>query len=446
MNSTVADIRSLFQWEDPDVIGLTEEVFGRCILGKVHAPEGELTHNWIAPGGQYRGQWIWDTMFVVDLLSIVPGTEELIRDVFQNYWDFQERWNRVMPDYAHDMVACSINPATGGMDHRFSQIPILAWGVERVYRRNGDKSLVAQCMGPLEKFHDWYWRERDVTNIHLATVGAYVNEFQCEHWCSGTSSCPPPDNWHRIPVQQARFEGLGDFACELDDLHLTQHPARRGGKEGFWYGDICVPGITAYLVLAEKCLARLAEIMGDHEMARRRRTRADQGTDAVRKHMWDEDSGVFLAVRRDTMEKIPVATIGSWLPLHAGIPTERQAKRMADAFQTPHWQTPLPIPTVDRLHPLFKSGIWGAMWRGDVWPAPNYQVAEGLAAYGYNELAADVTDKTIANALRNGIHEHYDALSGKGFGVDFLGMSGSVVTMMLDGLSQAYKLRIRTAN
>jgi putative isomerase len=446
MNATTVDIRSLFQWEDPEVIRLAEGDFGKCILGKVHPPEGELKHQWIAPGGGYYGQWIWDTMFVVDLLSIVPGTEELIRDVFQNYWDSQERWNRVMPDYTHGMVACAITPGTGGMDHRFSQIPILAWGVERVYRRNGDKRLLAQCIEPLEKFHDWYWRERDVTDIHLAAVGAYADEFQGEHWCSGTSTSQPPDNWYKIPVQQARFEALGDFACELDDLHLTQHPARQGGKEGFWYGDICVPGITAYLILAEKCLSRLAEIMGDHAMARRRRIRADQGTEAARKHMWDEEAGVFLAVRRDTLEKIPVATIGSWIPLHAGIPTERQAKRMAEVYQTPHWQTALPIPTVDRLHPLFQSGIWDAMWRGDVWPAPNYQVADGLAAYGYTELAADVADKTIANALKNGVHERYEALTGKGLGVDFLGMSGTIVTLMLDGLSKKHRLRVRAGD
>ena len=28
---------------------------------------------------------------------------------------------------------------------QFSQIPILAWGIERVYRRNGDKELLKQA-------------------------------------------------------------------------------------------------------------------------------------------------------------------------------------------------------------------------------------------------------------------------------------------------------------
>lgn len=63
MTLTAVDIRSLFQWEDPEVIRLAEGVFGKCILGKVHPPEGELKHQWIAPGGGYYGQWIWDTMF-----------------------------------------------------------------------------------------------------------------------------------------------------------------------------------------------------------------------------------------------------------------------------------------------------------------------------------------------------------------------------------------------
>jgi hypothetical protein len=129
---------------------LTEEVFQKCILGKVFPPEAPLQHNWIAPGGGYRGQWIWDTMFVVDLLSILPGKEKVIRDVFQNYWDFQVRWNQEMPAYAHDMIPCMIEP--GKKDWAkfpaYSQIPILAWGVERVYRRNGDKELVEQALAP----------------------------------------------------------------------------------------------------------------------------------------------------------------------------------------------------------------------------------------------------------------------------------------------------------
>jgi len=415
---TAIDIKSLFEWKDPAVIRLTEEVFQKCILGKVFPAEAPLKHNWISPGGKYRGQWIWDTMFVVDLLSILSGKEKVIRDVFQNYWDFQVRWNTEMPEYAHDMIPCMIEPGKNNWVKypAYSQIPILAWGIERVFQRNGDKELVKQSLEPLERFHEWYWRERDVTNIGLVAIGSY----------SGVT-------------EHARWETF-DLECNMDELKMTHHPKRKGEKEGFWYGDICVAGNTSYLILGEKSLLRLAEIMGEKEMVARRKARIDKAVMAMHKHMWDQEAGTFLSVERDSLKKIPVATIGSWIPLHAGIPTKAQAKRMANVLQTPSWQTPLPLPTVDRKDKRFKAN---GFWRGDVWPPTNYQVASGLAAYGYKDLASDIADKTVANAIMNGISEHYDSISGKTLGVDFLGMTCTVVTLMLDGLCKKHKLDVR---
>jgi putative isomerase len=131
------------------------------------------------------------------------------------------------------------------------------------------------------------------------------------------------------------------------------------------------------------------------------------------------------------------------MPLMAQAPTGRQAARMAAALMTPTWATPLPIPTVARSDARFSSGKY---WRGDVWPAPNYQVATGLALYGHRELAAQIADRTLGNAMQAGISEHYDSISGKALGVAGLGMSASTLTMALDGLtSSAYRIRVRKA-
>jgi len=299
---------------------------------------------------------------------------------------------------------------------QFSQIPILAWGVERVYRRNGDKQLLKQCLGRLERFHDWYWRERDVTNIGLITVGSYSGK-----------------------LQHARWETF-DYECNMDNLKLTVHPTRKGSDESKWYGDILVTGNTSYLIMGERSLARLAEIVGDQQMAARRKGRIDKAVKAMRDSMWDEKAGTFLSVKHDTMQKVPVTTIGSWIPLTAGVPTQAMAKRMAEVLAGDSWQTPLPVPTVDRRDPRWKSN---AFWRGDVWPPTNYQIASGLAAYGHKDLAADIADKTIANAIKNGISEHYDSISGKPLGVRDYCMSCTLVTMMLDGLTQKHKLKLR---
>ena len=113
---------------------------------------------------------------------------------------------------------------------------------------------------------------------------------------------------------------------------------------------------------------------------------------------------------------------------------------MAEVLRTPAWQTPLPVPTVDRTDKRWKSD---AFWRGDVWPSTNYQIASGLAAYGHADLAADIADKTIANAIKNGISEHYDSVSGAPLGIRVYYMSSTLVTMMLDCLSQKRRLKLR---
>ena len=411
------DTGQLFAASDPRVLALAERVMQKCVLEKVMSPTPPLRNNWIVPGGPYyKGQWIWDTMFVVDLLSILPGKKTLIRDIFQNYWDFQDRWNKDAPAYARDMITVAIKTEPQEV-RQFSQIPILAWGVERVYRRNGDQELLRQCLGRLERFHEWYWRERDLHDNGLITLGAYTGK-----------------------LQHAKWETF-DYECNMDGMRMTVHPKRKGPGEGAWYADICVPGNTAYLILGERSLARLAEIAGEKEMAARRRLRIEKGVQGMREHMWDERTGTFLSVRRDTLEKVPVATIGSWIPLAAGVPTRAMAERMAAALASPAWMTPLPVPTVDRTDKRWKSD---AFWRGDVWPPTNYQVASGLADYGHHELAADIADKTVANAIKNGISEHYDSVSGGPLGVRDYCMSSTLVTMMLDGLTRKHTLRLRT--
>jgi len=410
------DIKSLFDSNREDALRITERVFHKCILEKILPPQPPLKHNWVQPGGpHYLGQWIWDTMFVVDLLSILPGKEKVIRDIFQNYWDFQDRWNEIVPEYAHDMVTVAIKTFPQEL-RQFSQIPILAWGVERVFQRNGDKKLLEQCLPRLEKFHDWYWRERDVTNVGLITVGSYSGD-----------------------VQHARWETF-DYECNMDDLKLQKHPTRKGKNEGAWYGDMWVPGNTSYLIMGEKSLMRLAEAVGDTEMAERRKPYIDKAVQAMRDYMWDEEAGTFLSVKKATMKKIPVATISSWLPLAAGVPTKEMAQKMAEVLSTGSWQTPLPLPTVDRKDPRWKSN---SFWRGDVWPSTNYQISSGLAAYGHTELAADIADKTVENAIKNGLSEHYDSISGKPLDIKDYCMASTITTMMLDGLTKKYKLELK---
>jgi glycogen debranching enzyme len=78
-----------------------------------------------------------------------------------------------------------------------------------------------------------------------------------------------------------------------------------------------------------------------------------------------------------------------------------------------------------------------------VWPSTNYQIARGLFDYGHKALAADIADKTVANAIKNGINEHYDSMTGKGIGIKDYCMSSTILTMMLDGITKEYKVNVK---
>ena len=428
---------ALFEGGRPEVMALVETVMRECVLRNIMNPQGaefkpHLQNHWIIPGGpdsHYRGQWTWDTQFVTDLLGLVPDrmmptgipkdTKRIIREIYQNYWDWQDWWIDNKPeelgDFANDMIVGVIK-SERQPQRTFSQIPIIAWGLERTYNRTGDKELLKQSLSRLERLHDWWWRERDLHNNGLIALGAY----------SGVK-------------QHAKWETF-DLEVNMDGLKMTKHPTRKGANEGNWYSDVCTPGNNAYLIHGERSLQRLAEVMGDGEMAQRRKLRIEHGIKGMRKHMWDEEAGTFLSVHRDTLEKIPVATISSWIPLYAGVATPAMAARMAKVLASPSWMTKLPLPTVDAKDRRYVSD---GFWRGDTWPPTSYQIAHGLAAYGFKDLAADICDKNIENAMINGINEKYDSATGEAKGVKDYSMSATLLTMMLDGLTKKNTISLK---
>jgi hypothetical protein len=418
-------LKPLLVTANPALWQFAVSVFEHCVFGRMQPAEPPLKYSWVVPGGNYVGQWIWDTTFLTDLVALLPDERDFLRGVYANFWDFQQRWDRAKPDYAQGMIANFMAPDSGppgfnGKDWltfpAYSQAPLLAWGVERVYRRNHDLELVRAALPRLEAFHDWYWRERDLDGIGLVTVGSYDGI-----------------------VQRARYETY-DNEVDLDALTLTPHPGRpAGANNGPWYGDIYIPANTAYLLLSERSLIRLAEAAGTPALAARRRPILEKGIDAMRRSMWDQKQGCFLSLRRDGLRKAATATIGGMVALQAGIPTASQAARMAKALAGAHWNTPLPLPTVDRLDAEYKSG---GFWRGDVWPAPVFQTIEGLARYGHRKLAGDLAGRLLDDALQVGVSERYDSQTGEPLGVPNLGMSAVLLTMALEGLSPRHAIRV----
>lgn len=376
-DEVAALLKQLFSSNDPAIGQLLIDAYADCVLGKIRAPDPPLAHSWIVPGGGYYAQWLWDTMFVADLLSILPGQEETIRGVFQNYWDFQERWNKVKPPFMHGMVANFMAPFDApavrpGKDWEtfpaYSQAPLLAWGMERVYERNHDTELLRAGLQPLEDFHEWYWRERDVTGCGLIGVGAYSGD-----------------------PQHARYETY-DHEVDLDNLHLTPHPGRAAGPEnGAWYGDILIPANTAYYGVALRSEPR--EVSG--------------GWQVEIECPWSEEHSN--ETRRDTVVSF-IAGLGNGFKCFHSHCVQRHWRELRDELER---RNPGLAPFFGKLPPMTHSDIARAFveLRDGFVRIYDLENATGVWIPGKRWALGDPGDALLRMAIRRYLDELHDRYS-----------------------------------
>ena len=82
-------------------------------------------------------------------------------------------------------------------------------------------------------------------------------------------------------------------------------------------------------------------------------------------------------------------------------------------------------------------------WRGDVWANTTYLVVRGLADYGFHDLAADLADRAVDNAMRHGLPERYHADTGEPLGLPDYAFGCAILSLMADGLTRNYRVEKR---
>ena len=403
----LAKLPNAIHTDDPVHNTIAEKIFSQCVFSKLYDPiPPALPHQWFSPGGGYVGQWVWDTMFV--LAAYAPmGEDEIIRHVFDNYWQTMERNPEAPPgSYRYGMVPNFLKdwPPLG-----YSQIPILAWGARQVYHQTHDRKLLEQCLPYLLAFDQWYATERDVDGDGLIEFGAYKP-------IGGTDM-----------IQTARFESF-DLHPPMDDMKLTPHPSRPNG--GAWYGNVEGVEQTCFLLMSEQALAEIARELGNDSLARKFDATVARRTQAIQAKMWDPEKKFFYSLDRDSDRRIPVRTIQGFLTMACGVATPEQAELLVRQLQDPkQWWTQYPVPTVALDDPKFDPK---GFWRGDMWPVTTYLVAYGLNRYGYHELARRLTDRIVEQTLKYGVNERYNAVTGEPIGVAGLGMSCAIWSMIVE--------------
>jgi glycogen debranching enzyme len=155
--------------------------------------------------------------------------------------------------------------------------------------------------------------------------------------------------------------------------------------------------------------AVMAEALGmGAEEAMRRRCAA-----AIVRRMiesfWDEEAGLFRALRNE--QPIPVVTPFNLYLLWTGQLPDGIRERLLDHLTNPNmFLGEYVLPTVARNDSNYDPET---IWRGPVWANINYFFIKALRQVGEHDLARTLRDKTLELIISHpGIYEYYNSQTG----------------------------------
>ncbi len=366
-----------------------------------------LSSNWCSPAGDILtagsnpsyvgfidGIWSWDSWKIAS--ANVFYNPEMAKDEMRTLFDYQAD-NGMVPDFI------SYNKAHNNW--RDSKPPVAAWGTMNVYRETGDKEFLAQMYGPLMKFHNWWFAERDHDRNGICEYGSTDGTLIAACWESGM------DNGVRFDGAQMLQNGENAWSMNQENICLN-----------------------SFLYKEKLILAEMADILGKTDDAKQLREGAEVIRNFVQTKMYDEETGFFYDTRIGTGEFIKVMGAECWLPLWAGIATKEQAAAVKEKMMDPEkFNSTLPLGTLDISHPRLRP-VRG-YWRGPVWVDQVYFGITGLRNYGYDREADYLVEKFINNAqgltTDGPIHENYNPLTGEALNSPNFGWSSAVIIKML---------------
>ena len=324
---------------------------------QVQSPEGMLGKRWSTPDRwPHRDMWLWDSVFHalgwrhLDL----PLAQEVIEAVFE-----AQQSDGFVPHQASPTARSTI-----------TQPPILAFGVLQLLRSGADPDWCRTLYQPLQDYLRWNRQHRDRDGSGL--LEWFIEEDEnCRSGESGMDNSP-------------RF----DEAIQLDAVDFN-----------------------AFMAAEYHALQQLAQRLGHDRDAQTFATQRQQLADLINQRMWDPATGFYHDYDAARGARTPILSSAGFMPLLAGIASPAQAQRLAEHLQNPQtFGTPLPVPSVAaRCQPPHNKD----MWRGPVWVNINWLIVHALREHGFDPLAADLRDRTLAavekQVRRLGVFfEYYD--------------------------------------
>ncbi len=295
------------------------------------SPRHFMTREGMTPSKSfYIGVWQWDACF--HTLAYRHIDPRLAEDQIRLVLDHQ-RDDGMLPDAIHDegIVTFLDSPVPAEV----TKPPITAWTVLKLYQMSGNREFLDEVYDPLVRWNRWWFEKND-----------YNNNGLCQYNHPNSSGLDDSPLWDEgMPVES--------------------------------------PDLNTYLYLQMEALARIADHIGLADDAKQWQAGARAVVKRMIDKMWDEEAGVFWALRAE--QPVRILTPFSLYPFATGRLPPRITNRLIAHLTNPdEFWTHYPIPTVAQSDPNYDPE---QMWRGPTWVNINYLFIEGLVRCGQLDLA-----------------------------------------------------------
>ena len=294
--------------------------------------------------------WIWDTCFMAHFCRYAadafPGIQSL-----DNFYS-------VMHDGKN----------TGLKVHIPDNPPLFAWTEYEYFKHTGDTERIRRIL-----------LERRYLQRHYH----WLNELKAGILFDYASS---PTAAEFVPGRGFKWHG--------GKAGMDNTP--RGDDD---YSSIYYVDLSSQQALSALNIARLAEAIGETELAQTWFAEYEKQKYLVNDRFWSADDQMYLDRKIDESGFCKVLTPASMWPMLAEIAAPGQVESLASALNDPHrLGGERPVPSVSRDDPRFSP--LGEYWRGGIWMPEVYMIVKGLEKNGRQALADEIARKMISQQYR----------------------------------------------
>jgi glycogen debranching enzyme len=402
---------------------------------------------------QYPHQWNWDSALIALGLSHfdLPRAQTEIRALLSGQWQDgmvpSVVYHSIPSDYfpnpqfwqIENSTSAPSVPTTG-----ITQPPLLATIIRLIHTRQPMLDFVGEVYPHLLRWHRWLHTDRDADGTGLACI--------IHPWESGTDDSP---RWLHL-FERIHPGALPEFQRgDTRYVAATERPNRTEYERFIYLIDVFRKAnyapkelLTQSPFLAQDILFNAILFRADedlHELA----LSISQPTEEIdawlsrtqsnfNPRFWDENAGLYYDFDMRSGKPIPVNTVSTFLPLFAGLPSNKQAERLIKehllnpAEYAPNGKVAYRVTTTAQTEPTWEPRRY---WRGPVWIITNWFIVEGLRRYGYDELAGIIREDSLRLMEASGFREYYDPHDGSGCGsTDFSWSAALTLELSMNSL------------